>query len=226
MRHLSFANVVSCLALFVALSGGAYAAGVLPSKSVGAKQLKRGAVTSAKVKDKTLTLKDFKAATRTGLRGARGRDGQPGAPGRTGAQGPAGPTAAASIVSASDASLTGSSQTVAGLTLSGGSGRVSLPGSSRVYLTGVVAIYNSEPTANEVQCQGFREAAPGSGTYTDIGEPVFLDFPATDSYDQALALSSSTGPLAPGAYDVRVDCHSFDGPGIIVDSVQLNVIAR
>jgi hypothetical protein len=68
--HLSFANVVSMLALFLALSGGAYAL-TLPRNSVGPKQLKRnavtgpkikrGAVTSRKVKDHSLLEKDFRA---------------------------------------------------------------------------------------------------------------------------------------------------------------------
>jgi hypothetical protein len=48
-RKLSFANVTSSLALFVALSGGAYAAVALPANSVGTKQIKNGAVTRAKL---------------------------------------------------------------------------------------------------------------------------------------------------------------------------------
>jgi len=45
-KHLSAANVLSALALFIALGGGAYAA-TLPRNSVGPAQLKSGAVTSA-----------------------------------------------------------------------------------------------------------------------------------------------------------------------------------
>lgn len=59
--RLTFANVVACIALFVALGGVSYAALKLPKNSVGSKQLKRGAVTSAKVKDHSLKLRDFKA---------------------------------------------------------------------------------------------------------------------------------------------------------------------
>lgn len=57
-KRLTFANVVACLALLVALTGGAYAAS-LPKHSVGTKQLKRNAVTSAKVKDGSLTVADL-----------------------------------------------------------------------------------------------------------------------------------------------------------------------
>ncbi len=46
---LTFANVISCLALFVALGGLAVAAG-LPKNSVGTKQLKKNAVTAVKIK--------------------------------------------------------------------------------------------------------------------------------------------------------------------------------
>lgn len=45
--RLTFANVVSLIALFVALSGGAYAL-TIPRDSVGAKQLKKNAVTASK----------------------------------------------------------------------------------------------------------------------------------------------------------------------------------
>ena len=54
-RNLTFANVISCLALFVALGGAAYAATKLPANSVGTKQLKKNAVTGSKVKSHTLT---------------------------------------------------------------------------------------------------------------------------------------------------------------------------
>jgi hypothetical protein len=47
------------LALFVALSGTAYAA-TLPRNSVGTAQLKRNAVTSAKVKPASLLRSDFR----------------------------------------------------------------------------------------------------------------------------------------------------------------------
>lgn len=59
--RLTFANVISCVALFIALGGLAVAAG-LPKNSVGSKQLKKNSVTSVKVKDQTLTGKDINLA--------------------------------------------------------------------------------------------------------------------------------------------------------------------
>jgi hypothetical protein len=57
------ALVISCIALFVALSGSSYAVIVLPKNSVGTKQLKKNAVTSAKVKNNALTGADVNEAT-------------------------------------------------------------------------------------------------------------------------------------------------------------------
>ena len=51
---LNYANVIATIALFVALSGIAVAAG-LPKNSVGTKQLKRGAVNAAKLKRGAVT---------------------------------------------------------------------------------------------------------------------------------------------------------------------------
>jgi hypothetical protein len=48
-RKLSFANITSFLALFVALSATSYAALRLPANSVGTKQIKTDAVTKAKL---------------------------------------------------------------------------------------------------------------------------------------------------------------------------------
>jgi Collagen triple helix repeat (20 copies) len=85
--HVTFANVTSLLALVVALTGGAYAAGVLPRNSVGAKQLRPNAVTSPKVKNGSLQVQDFAASALAALRGQKGDKGDTGAPGTEGAKG-------------------------------------------------------------------------------------------------------------------------------------------
>jgi len=82
------------MALFIALGGGAYALSI-PRNSVGPKQLrknavtgpkiKRGVVTSSKVKDHGLLAKDFKAGELpAGPPGANGERGAEGAPGVSG----------------------------------------------------------------------------------------------------------------------------------------------
>ncbi len=47
--HMSFANLVSLMALFVALGGTTYAAVALPKNSVGAKQIKRNGVRAPEI---------------------------------------------------------------------------------------------------------------------------------------------------------------------------------
>jgi hypothetical protein len=55
-RRLSYANVVSTLALFIALTGAsAFAANQLAAKSVGEKQLRPGAVTANKLRKNAVT---------------------------------------------------------------------------------------------------------------------------------------------------------------------------
>jgi hypothetical protein len=59
--RLTYANVMSTIAVFCVLGGGAYAAIRIPNNSVGTKQLKKNAVTSPKVKNGSLLASDFKA---------------------------------------------------------------------------------------------------------------------------------------------------------------------
>jgi hypothetical protein len=79
------------MALFVALAGTATAATLIQTDDIA-----NSAVTSKKVKNRSLKAIDFKRGTlRRGARGftgAPGRPGAPGSPGRQGKQGPAGPT--------------------------------------------------------------------------------------------------------------------------------------
>ena len=94
------AMVVACAALLFAMTGAGYAAGVLGPNTVGPKQLKKNAVVSTKVKNRSLLAVDFKAGQLP--RGPKGDPGAPGAPGAAGApgqQGPAGPGAQWATVS-------------------------------------------------------------------------------------------------------------------------------
>jgi hypothetical protein len=88
LRH----NAIGYLALFVAMGGTSFAAATLPAGSVGTSQLKRSAVVSAKVKDRSLLRRDFAAGQLVpGPRGAPGLRGAPGPSGPRGAMGPQGP---------------------------------------------------------------------------------------------------------------------------------------
>jgi len=92
-RRPSPGLVVASLALAISLSGVAYAATALPKNSVGTPQLKKNAVTTQKVKNRSLLAVDFKAAQLpAGQPGAKGEKGDKGDKGDTGATGPAGVT--------------------------------------------------------------------------------------------------------------------------------------
>jgi hypothetical protein len=94
-NHLTYANVVASLALFIALGGVSYAAVKLPKNSVGAPQIMRNAVTGNKVKDGSLTAKDFSSALLSSLKSVTGAAGAPGAAGPKGDTGAKGEPGAA-----------------------------------------------------------------------------------------------------------------------------------
>jgi hypothetical protein len=82
-------NVVGYVAVFLALCGGAYAAG-LPKNSVKSKQIKDGQVLSADIGDNAVTGADVDESTLSlepGPRGATGPQGPQGATGPAGAPG-------------------------------------------------------------------------------------------------------------------------------------------
>ncbi len=79
--HLSFSNVIAMLALFIALGGTSYAALNLPRNSVGATQIRAGAVGSSEVRDRSIALKDVSRSARNSLRGATGPQGPQGSAG-------------------------------------------------------------------------------------------------------------------------------------------------
>lgn len=93
--HLSYANVMATIAVFIALGGTSYAVTQLPRNSVGSTQiransvgpseLRKGAVRSSDVKDRSVALRDISMGARDALGGQRGP---------IGPQGPAGPKAA------------------------------------------------------------------------------------------------------------------------------------
>ena len=101
--RLHYSNVMSTIAVFIALGGASYAAVTLPKNSIGTKQIKNGqikhadlgknAVTSINVKDGSLLSTDFKPGQLpqgpkgdkgdTGLQGPAGTNGTNGANGAT-----------------------------------------------------------------------------------------------------------------------------------------------
>jgi hypothetical protein len=129
IRRPSPALVVSSIALGLALGGTGYATGLaVPKNSVGTAQLKTGAVTTKKVKDRSLLKADFKPGQLPA--------------GPAGPQGPAGP-AGVSGLQRVDVTTSASSANSKSLLVNcpspkkaiGGGARVLGPGSNRVSIT-------------------------------------------------------------------------------------------
>jgi hypothetical protein len=130
-RSPSPAFVVSLVALIVALGGTSYAAFTLPKNSVGTRQLKKMAVTPAKIAPKTIALfKGKKGATGSqGPRGPQGVQGIQGSPGAQGTQGQAGPgaTTFAITLSRGTTALTTLAPVGNGVTIAGACGDTGQP---------------------------------------------------------------------------------------------------
>jgi uncharacterized protein YjbI with pentapeptide repeats len=58
--HLTYANVMASVAVFIALGGVSYAAVTLPKNSVGSSQITQNAVSGSEVNDSSLTGADIK----------------------------------------------------------------------------------------------------------------------------------------------------------------------
>jgi hypothetical protein len=115
---LSYANVISSIALFVALGGTGYAVTQLPRNSVGNRQLKANAVTSAKIRARAVQRSDLAPNARGGARGPRGPAGP------AGQAGPLGPSETIQVKRADTVSIpigAGGAATIATITLEPGS---------------------------------------------------------------------------------------------------------
>lgn len=184
LSRLTPATALAFLALFVALTGGAFAALDLEFKlgrnSVGYKEIKRNSITSGKVRDGTLLAGDFRRgqipAGATGPQGPQGPQGEPGAAGPrgdTGAKGDTGATGPTAGFVTYDGTLNTPAPTpVASQT-------VDLPTAGRLSLTAV--------TSGQMVCSG----GSGCGTYFQLfvdGEP--LPASGVSSYDAPASTTS------------------------------------
>src|SRR3954454_7840978 len=67
-KRLTYANVMSSIAVFLVLGGATALAAGLAKNSVGTKQLKKNAVTSAKIKKNAITTPKIKGDAVTGAK--------------------------------------------------------------------------------------------------------------------------------------------------------------
>jgi hypothetical protein len=216
-RHLSYANVAATLALVLAMSGGALAAGhylINSTRQVNPKVLKK-------------------------LRGPRGAKGEPGA---TGPQGPSGNqgTAGTNGANGKDGSLVATafvqSSFSSPIALELTSKRVltekegktlKLTGpSAHVLVQATLQIAMNGPGGTEVTCRLAYEAVPG-GTIKEFGEPSIQLLPPTSGEkSDELALTGNVTLLGETTYDLQVYCSAEGiGPTATVTSGALNAVA-
>jgi hypothetical protein len=194
--HLSYANVVSTIAVFCALGGTGYAAMTVTGKNVKdesltGKDIRRNSIRSSDVKALTgadvtngsLLAADFKPgqlpAGAKGDEGAQGARGEKGDKGDKGDTGPAGPTAMAFGGGATPPGLGGfpAIDTVA-------SAQITVPASGRLLAFGM-------PTSD------LRRQSPPAGSTIHLG--LYLDGQPIPGSDEALTGGSNAvlGPWAP-----------------------------
>jgi hypothetical protein len=215
--------VVACIALIVALGGTSYAALKLPRNSVGNKQLRPNAVTSGKVRNGSLTAKDFSAsALKRGPRGPQGPKGDS-----------VGAIPRVAFASRDPFKAAGSRQAVAvganavdliGLDVAAGksdytssSGRVTVSGPSRLIANGQAVILNADAANQSVNCQ---IVLVGSDVRL-IGNDVNANIAAANGYIP-VAVSAGSDVDA-GTYDVRLQCHT-GAPGMTFHRGNLTVV--
>jgi hypothetical protein len=155
-RRPSAAVAIASAALFVSLGGGAYAAASLPAHSVGARELKLRAVTSASVRDGSLRSADFASGQLpAGPKGDRGPKGDTGAIGDTGAKGDRGPRGDTGPAGIAGVTLRSTTDSVPGFVLQKyevrcAEGEIALGGGGRIGPGGVAntALTHSVPLAD------------------------------------------------------------------------------
>ncbi len=225
---------MSCVALAVALGGTGYAVTNLPKNSVGANQIKKSAVTSAKVKDGSLVAADFKAGVLTtlaGTQGAKGATGATGEAGATGANGATGVSGAAGLIGPTGptgatgptASAYGVSNSVVALSAGGAptavirlttasptSGALVLPTAMRVFVMADVNAYKGyrdAATVGNLTCR-VRWGVAGAGSFTTLTplpSSTFPDVVGAPAVWQSMSVNAQVD-LPAGSYDFQVQC--------------------
>jgi len=200
--------VVACIALIVALGGTSYAALKLPRNSVGNKQLRPNAVTSGKVRNGSLTAKDFRgSALKRGPRGPQGPKGDSvGAIPRVAwsSRDPFKPGGSrqAVAVGAGGVDLVGLDVPAGKSDYTSSSGRITASGPSRLIANGQAVILNADAANQPVNCQ---IVLVGSATRV-IGNDVNAYIGAGGGFIP-VAVSAGSDVDA-GTYDVRLQCNS------------------
>ncbi|WP_134738468.1 hypothetical protein [Nocardioides sp. 503] len=193
--------LTACAGLLVLSGAGAgFAAASLPKNSVGTLQIKKSAVTGAKVKDGSLSAADLGAKARAKLRGA------PGPAGATGPAGPAGPST--SVFAARNTPQAISAAPVAVVTLDvNGPSKITVDRLSQLVLQATITIGNNANggATSVIECQ--LQVDDGSG-FDAVGVPMRTDSFGNSGHDQTTVLSVVAATNVPaGSYDAGLFCY-------------------
>lgn len=170
--HLSYANVMATVAVFLALGGGAYAAAQLPENSVGSKQIKKGAVTPKKLAKSTKRYIKRTGKGKTGAQGPQGIQGIQGVKGDPGKDGATG-----------SALLTGHATGIPSAGPGVGVFRRASPSGLSTVNTGSTPVANLSPNRPL--------------TINDVAVRIPADLPDTTSVDWELYVGQSVSEITP-----------------------------
>ncbi|MET0305440.1 MAG: hypothetical protein ABW196_04325 [Solirubrobacterales bacterium] len=207
-KRLTYANVMSSLAVFLIL-GGATAFAALGKNSVGPQQLKKNAVTAAKIKKDAVTAAKIKNGS---LLSTDFKVGQlPAGPkGDTGAKGDVGPTFGRSDDGGCDPQST-VFETCAS------TGPINLPTSGRVLLVGASSWDNDNEglAPNAGTCRLTADGNEVGPEAVDFGEATSVH---TIGKGGSVAVTTVTGPLSAGTHTFSLECNETDADVFLTDS--------
>jgi hypothetical protein len=212
--HLTYANVVSTLCLFIVLGGSSYAVVTLGKNSVGSKQIARNAVKasetarksvgSAEVIDRSLLAKDF----RRGQLPA-GAPGPMGPAGATGPPGPLGPTrgaTSAGLEAVPSGGLVG--------VVNNTDHAVEMPSAGRLFSVGTgtfKAICGPDPCTVELRLWLVPEGGPGQAMR---GTLRVLSGSAMQSVEKTLTMLGTSDSLPVGTHSVFIGRQITQGTSV------------
>jgi hypothetical protein len=212
----SYANVVSSLALFVALGGTSYAAVTVTGRevrdgSLTGRDIRNGSITSADVQNGSLRSGDLRSPTGNGQIGPRGESGERGPAGATGPQGERGPSAAFSFASAADRRNVGPELTELG--------HLNLPAGNYVLAAKVHTDNESSTTPMDVSC-----FLTGPGGLLDQGEATMTGNGGPNVQDEDVITLIASAKLPSGGR-LAFACSNTGGVGTIVEMKRVRMTA-
>jgi hypothetical protein len=207
LPRLTYANVVSTLALFIALGGAAYATDSIPGLSVGSEQLKprsvktgkiaMSAVTGGRIRDGAIHSRHIYGPLLAKLKGGvgpTGPQGPPGTDGATGATGPVGATGATGPAGATGATGPAGTDGAAGATgptgPTGATGATGESGTADFQIVDRFVSVQNLPAGNSLE---LMTTCPNG--YLAIGGGFAGTPGATQAYQSRPDSSTLNGPL-------------------------------